>query len=94
MNQEIVNGLAKLLHNPSIAGRRIVTWYDADGANTEYLDDIKQALSDDGIDVEIVVFDDNPPNATLAFTQVDNGVIEHQFEVTAFTQGFDHASCQ
>lgn len=60
MNQELVNGLATLLSNPSIAGRRIVTWYDADGANTEYLDDIKQALSDDGIDVEIVVFDDNP----------------------------------
>ena len=54
MNQEIVNGLANLLHNPSIAGRRIVTWYDADGANAEYLDDIKQALLDDGIDVEIV----------------------------------------
>ena len=60
MNQELVNGLAKLLHNPSIAGRRIVTWYDADGANAEYLDDIKQALLDDGIDVEIVIFDDNP----------------------------------
>src|SRR5574344_2049826 len=60
MNQELVNGLAKLLHNPSIAGRRIVTWYDADGANAEYLDDIKQALQDDGIDVEIVIFDDNP----------------------------------
>lgn len=60
MNQEIVNGLANLLHNPSIAGRRIVTWYDADGANAEYLDDIKQALQDDGIDVEVVIFDDNP----------------------------------
>lgn len=60
MNQEIVNGLAKLLHNPSIAGRRIVTWYDADGANVEYLDDIKQALLNDGIDVEVVIFDDNP----------------------------------
>lgn len=60
MNQELVNGLAKLLSNPSIGGRRIVTWYDADGANAEYLDDIKQALASDGIDAEIVIFDDNP----------------------------------
>lgn len=60
MNHELVNGLAKLLSNPSIAGRRIVTWYDEDGKNIEYLDDIKQALVEEGIDVEMVVYDDNP----------------------------------
>ena len=60
MNQELVNGLFKLLSAPSIGGRRIVTWYDADGANTEYLDEIKQALADEGVSTEIVVFDDNP----------------------------------
>lgn len=56
MNDELVNGLRKLLATPSITGRRVVTWYDADGENAEYLDDIKRAL--DG--VEIVVFSDNP----------------------------------
>lgn len=60
MNHELVNGLVKLLSAPSIGGRRIVTWYDADGANTEYLDEIKQALADEGLSTEIVVFDDNP----------------------------------
>ena len=60
MNPELVNGLAKLLSNPSITGRRIVTWYDEDGKNTEYLDDIKQALVAEGINVEMVVYDDNP----------------------------------
>lgn len=56
MNEELVNGLRKLLDTPSVAGRRIVTWYDEDGENAPYLDDIKQALGD----VEIVVFNDNP----------------------------------
>jgi uncharacterized protein (TIGR02687 family) len=56
MNEELVNGLAKLLSTPSTAGRRIVTWYDADGENTQYLDEIKEALSG----VEIIVFNDNP----------------------------------
>ena len=60
MNEELIKGLARLLSNPSVAGRRIVTWYDEDGENAEYLDDIKQALSDDGITAEIVIFDDNP----------------------------------
>lgn len=56
VNEELVNGLAKLLSAPSSAGRRIVTWYDADGENAEYLDEIKEALGS----VEIVVFNDNP----------------------------------
>ena len=60
MNPELVNGLVKLLSAPSIVGRRIVTWYDEDGKNIEYLDDIKQALAAEGIDVEMVVYDDNP----------------------------------
>ena len=60
MNEELIKGLARLLSNPSVAGRRIVTWYDEDGENAEYLDDIKQTLSDDGITAEIVIFDDNP----------------------------------
>ena len=31
MNEELIKGLARLLSNPSVAGRRIVTWYDEDG---------------------------------------------------------------
>ena len=60
MNQELVNGLSALLRNPSTNGRRVVTWYDADGSNAEFLDEIKQALADDGINADIVIFDDNP----------------------------------
>jgi uncharacterized protein (TIGR02687 family) len=56
MNEELVNGLRKLLLTPSTMGRRIVTWYDEDGENAQYLDDIKEALGG----VEIVVFNDNP----------------------------------
>ena len=56
MNEELVNGLRKLLSNPSIAGRRIITWYDEYGENAEYLDDIKKALNG----VEIIIFNDNP----------------------------------
>ena len=56
MNEELVNGLRKLLSAPNSIGRHIVTWYDEDGENTEYLDEIKAALGD----VEIVVFNDNP----------------------------------
>lgn len=60
MNLELVNGLSKLLSEPSLYARRIVTWYDADGANAEYLDDIKKELADDGMEIEIIVFDNNP----------------------------------
>jgi len=56
MNEELVNGLRKLLLTPSTTGRRIVTWYDEDGENAQYLDEIKEALGG----VEIVVFNDNP----------------------------------
>lgn len=56
MNEELVNGLQKLLTTPSSTGRRIITWYDADGEHTEYLDEIKDALGG----VEIVVFNNNP----------------------------------
>lgn len=60
MNPELVNGLAKLLTNPTTAGRRIVTWYDEGGENTEYLDDVQKALNGDGAKVEIIIFDNNP----------------------------------
>lgn len=74
MNEELVNGLAKLLSAPSSAGRRIVTWYDADGENAEYLDEIKEALGS----VEIVVFHDNPlfvRNYVLHEVPKDNVII-------------------
>lgn len=74
MNEELVNGLAKLLSAPSTAGRRIVTWYDADGENAEYLDEIKEALGS----VEIVVFNDNPlfvRNYVLHAVPKDNVII-------------------
>lgn len=56
MNEELVNGLRKLLSAPNSVGRHIVTWYDEDGENAQYLDEIKEALGD----VEIIVFNDNP----------------------------------
>lgn len=56
MNEELVNGLRKLLLAPNSVGRHIVTWYDENGENRQYLDEIKEALGD----VEIVVFNDNP----------------------------------
>lgn len=56
MNEELVNGLRKLLSAPNSVGRHIVTWYDEDGENAQYLDEIKEALGS----VEIVVFNDNP----------------------------------
>lgn len=56
MNQELVNGLRKLLSAPNSVGRHIVTWYDEDGENAQYLDEIKAELGD----VEIVAYSDNP----------------------------------
>lgn len=56
MNEELVNGLRKLLSAPNSVGRHIVTWYDEDGENAEYLDEIKAELGG----VEIVVYSDNP----------------------------------
>lgn len=56
MNEELVNGLHKLLSAPNSVGRHIVTWYDEDGENAQYLDEIKAELGD----VEIVVYSDNP----------------------------------
>lgn len=56
MNEELVNGLSKLFSSQSSAGRHIVTWYDADGENAQYLDEVKEKLGK----VEIVVFKDNP----------------------------------
>lgn len=56
MNEELVNGLRKLLSAPNSVGRHIVTWYDEDGENAQYLDEIKAELGD----VEIVVYGDNP----------------------------------
>lgn len=56
MNEELVNGLRKLLSAPNSVGRHIVTWYDEDGENAQYLDEIKAELGD----VEIVVYSDNP----------------------------------
>lgn len=56
MNEELVNGLRKLLSAPSSVGRHIVTWYDEDGENAQYLDEIKAELGG----VEIVVYSDNP----------------------------------
>lgn len=56
MNQELVNGLRKLLSAPNSVGRHIVTWYDEDGENAQYLDEIKAELGG----VEIVVYSDNP----------------------------------
>lgn len=74
MNEELVHGLAKLLSTPSITGRRIITWYDADGEHAEYLDEIKDALGN----VEIVVFNDNPlfiRNYVLHEVPTDNVII-------------------
>jgi uncharacterized protein (TIGR02687 family) len=56
MNQELVNGLRKLLSAPNSVGRHIVTWYDEDGENAQYLDEIKAELGG----VEMVVYNDNP----------------------------------
>lgn len=56
MNEELVNGLRKLLSAPNSVGRHIVTWYDEDGENAQYLDEIKAELGG----VEIVVYSDNP----------------------------------
>lgn len=56
MNQELVNGLRKLLSAPNSVGRHIVTWYDEDGENAQYLDEIKAELGG----VEIVAYTDNP----------------------------------
>lgn len=56
MNEELVNGLRKLLSAQNSVGRHIVTWYDEDGENAQYLDEIKAELGG----VEIVVYSDNP----------------------------------
>ena len=56
MNEELVNGLRKLLSAPNSVGRHIVTWYDEDGENAQYLDEIKAELGD----VEIIVYSENP----------------------------------
>lgn len=55
MNEELVNGLRKLLSAPNSVGRHIITWYDDDSANAQYLDEIKAELGD----VEIIEFKDN-----------------------------------
>ncbi len=55
MNEELVNGLRKILTAPNSADRHIVTWYDEDGENKQYLDEIKAALDD----VDIIMFNDN-----------------------------------
>ena len=56
MNEEIINGLRQLLSISNEAGRHIVSWYDEDGENAEYIQDIKESLGG----VEIVIFNDNP----------------------------------
>lgn len=79
MNDELVNGLRKLLSAPNTTGRRIITWYDEDGENTQYLDEIKKALGG----VEIVVFNDNPlfvRHHVLHEVPKDNVIIYHPSE--------------
>lgn len=79
MNEELVNGLRKLLSAPNSVGRHIVTWYDEDGENAQYLDEIKEALGS----VEIVIFNDNPlfvRHHVLHEIPKDNVIIYHPSE--------------
>lgn len=55
MKEEIVEGLRQLIQS-NTGNRHIITWYDEDGENVEFLNEIKAAL--DGVD--IVVYDNNP----------------------------------